>query len=170
MAVLVCAQVVQTVGQCQSLRIGEAFAHLLDTPVDISAVGIDLFDDFTFQVIRGSALRRGLPGAGDRCSPHIPRSPKSCILLILDAFRPGFSSISVVVSHRFFIVHTQRIVFFRVVVFTHRIAYPVIAQIETAHVGMSDEYDAVKVENFTLVEVGRFPDVADGRNFGMFRG
>ena len=49
MAVLVCAQVVQTVGQIQGLRIGQAFAHLLDTPVDVAAVGINLVDDFTLQ-------------------------------------------------------------------------------------------------------------------------
>ena len=49
MAVLVCTQIVQTVGQSQSLRIGQAFAHLLDTPVDVAAVGINLVDDFTLQ-------------------------------------------------------------------------------------------------------------------------
>ena len=47
-------------------------------------------------------------------------------------------------------------------------AYPVITQIKTSHVGMSDEYNAVIVENFTLVEVGCFPDVTDGRYFRSF--
>ena len=48
-AVLVSAQIVQTVGQSQCLRVCKAFAHFLDTTVDISAVSIYLFDDFTFQ-------------------------------------------------------------------------------------------------------------------------
>ena len=70
--------------------------------------------------------------------------------------------------HRFFVVHTQRIIFFRLIVFTHGIAYPVIAQIESAHIRMTDENDAVKVVDFALVEIRSFPDIADGRKFGMF--
>ena len=53
-------------------------------------------------------------------------------------------------------------------VFTHGIAYPVIAQIESAHIWMTDENDAVKVVDFALVEIRSFPDIADGRKFGMF--
>ena len=48
-AVLMCAQIIQTVSQCQCLRVGETFAHLLDAPVDVAAVGIYLLDGFTFQ-------------------------------------------------------------------------------------------------------------------------
>ena len=70
--------------------------------------------------------------------------------------------------HRFFVVHTQRIIFFRLIVFTHGIAYPVIAQIESAHIRMTNENDAVKVVDFALVEIRSFPDIADGRKFGMF--
>ena len=67
-----------------------------------------------------------------------------------------------------FVVHAQRVLCFRVVVFTHRIAYPVIAQIEASHVGMPDEHYAVEVEHFTFQEVCGFPNVANGRKFGMF--
>ena len=49
MAVLVCSQIIEPVGQCQSLRIGEAFVHLLDPTVYISAVGVELFDGFAFK-------------------------------------------------------------------------------------------------------------------------
>ena len=49
MAALHGAQVVQTVGQGQSLRVGEALVHLLDAAVDVSAVGVYLSDDFTVQ-------------------------------------------------------------------------------------------------------------------------
>ena len=70
--------------------------------------------------------------------------------------------------HRFFVVHTQRIIFFRLIVFTHGIAYPVIAQIEASHIGVSDEHYAIEVEHFTFQEVCVFPDVANGREFGMF--
>jgi hypothetical protein len=33
---------------------------------------------------------------------------------------------------------------------------------------MTDENDAVKVVDFALVEIRSFPDIADGRKFGMF--
>ena len=49
MAVLVCAQIIQTVGQGQRLGVGEAFAHFFDAPVDVSAVHIQLLDNLTFQ-------------------------------------------------------------------------------------------------------------------------
>ena len=42
-------KVIQPVGQCQSLGIGEGFTHFFDSPVDISTVDIHFFYDFSFQ-------------------------------------------------------------------------------------------------------------------------
>ena len=61
----------------------------------------------------------------------------------------------------FFIVHTKRIVLFRIIVLTHRVSYPVVTQVEAAHVGMSNEDDAVEIVYFTLQEICCFPDVTD---------
>ena len=49
MAILMSAQIIKAVGQCQRLRVGKAFAHLFDTPVDVSTVGIYLINGFTLQ-------------------------------------------------------------------------------------------------------------------------
>lgn len=40
--VLMCAQIVEAVSQCQCLRICKTLVHFLDTPMDITAVSIDL--------------------------------------------------------------------------------------------------------------------------------
>ena len=48
-----------------------------------------------------------------------------------------------------------------VVVLAERITDPVVAQIETTHVGVVDKFDAEEVEHFALFEQGVFPQVAD---------
>ncbi|MPN23496.1 hypothetical protein SDC9_170884 [bioreactor metagenome] len=49
MAVLLCTEVVESVCQCQCLRVSETFAHFLNTSVYVSAVSIQLFDILAFQ-------------------------------------------------------------------------------------------------------------------------
>ena len=49
MAALVCAQVIQTVGHAQSLRISQAFVHFLDTAVDIAQNRVNLLNKFTVE-------------------------------------------------------------------------------------------------------------------------
>ena len=61
----------------------------------------------------------------------------------------------------FFIVHAQWVVLFRIVILTHRVAYPVITQVETTHVRVSYEDNTIEVIYFTFIEVRCFPNVAD---------
>ena len=61
--------------------------------------------------------------------------------------------------------YAQWVILFRVVIFTHRITNPIVAQVEPAHIRMTDKGDAIKIKNFTFVEVGYLPDVADRRYF-----
>ena len=56
--------------------------------------------------------------------------------------------------------HAKRIIFFRLVVLTHREANPVFAQKDAAHVGVTSKDDAVEVIHFTFVDIGDIPKVA----------
>jgi hypothetical protein len=47
MAMVHGAEIVQTVGQSEGLRIGHALHHLLHAAVDIAEVGIDMLDGLT---------------------------------------------------------------------------------------------------------------------------
>ena len=49
MTIVMSCQIIQTVGQSQCLWIGEAFAHLFDASVNVTAVYVQLLDDFTFE-------------------------------------------------------------------------------------------------------------------------
>ena len=49
MAVMMCREIVQTVGKSKSLRICQSLTHLLDTSVDVSAVYVKLLDDLTLK-------------------------------------------------------------------------------------------------------------------------
>ena len=165
MAVLVSAQVVQTVGQRQCLRVCKAFAHLFDTPVDISAVGIDFFDDFTFQRYAETHYAVGCGVLGTDVHHIFVIAEELRFLVLYRSVRVQFQFGGGI--NRFLIVHAQRVLCFRVVVFTHRMPYPVVAQVEAAYVGVPYEYHAVEVEHFTLQKVCRFPDVAYRGKFGM---
>ena len=47
-----------------------------------------------------------------------------------------------------------------VIVLAERIAHKIAAQVEAAHVGVSEELDAEEVEHLALEQVGRLPEVA----------
>ena len=68
----------------------------------------------------------------------------------------------------FFIVHTQWVVFFRIIILTHRIAYPVITQGETTHIRVPNEDNAIEVIYFTFIKVRCFPNVAYTGQFRIF--
>ena len=69
---------------------------------------------------------------------------------------------------RLLIGHAERVVFFWIIVFAHRMTYPVIAQVKTAHIGMTYKGDTIVIENFPFIEVGYFPYIADRRDFRLF--
>ena len=157
MAVLVCAQVIQAVGQCQCLWIGEAFAHLFDASVDVAAVYVQLLDDFPFQTyteteytMSGRVLRADIDDVFIFVEQNIT---------LFDYTTVG--QFFVVVSYivRLFVRHTEWVEAF-VIILAERMSYPVFTQIQTAHVRVTDEVDAEEIVCFTLVELGCFPDVA----------
>ena len=78
MAALVGAQVVQTVGQRQRLRISQALVHLFDAPVDISQYGVHLLDRLAVQrrahaqyAMRGRMLRADVYDEVVRAEHHV---------------------------------------------------------------------------------------------------
>ena len=48
MAVMMCTEVIQTIGQCQSLSVITLFCKFFYTSVNISQDRVDAFDGFTF--------------------------------------------------------------------------------------------------------------------------
>ena len=134
--------------------------------MDVAAVGIELPDGFAFKryaethySVGGRVLWSDID--------YIFTVIKDDILLgLVSSVRVQFYFLRGVIG--LFIVHTQRVILFRIIIFTHRISYPVVTQIKAPHVGMSDEYNTIIVEYFTFVEVGRSPDVTDGRDFRSF--
>ena len=64
------------------------------------------------------------------------------------------------------VAHPQRVER-RVVVLAQRMAHPVVAQVETAHVGVIHETDAEVVERLALVELRGLPQIADRRQRGV---
>ena len=161
--ILMCTQIVQAVCQSQRLRVGEAFIHFLDTPVDITAVRINLTNDFTFQ--RNTETHYTM-------SSRVLRTDVDYIFFFAEQFRLFVLDGSVRVQFyflsrikRLFIGHAQWVILFRIVILTHWITYPIVTQIKPAHVRMTDKGDTIIIENFTFVEVGYLPDVADRWNF-----
>ena len=163
MTVLVCTQIVKAVCQSQCLRVGEAFIHFLDAPVDITAVRINLTNDFTFQ--RNTEAHYTMSSRVLRTDVnYIFFFTEQLHLFIFDgSVRVQFYFLSRI--KRLFIGHTQWVILFRVIIFAHWITYPIVTQIKPAHVRMTDKSDTVIIENFTFVEVGYLPNVADRWNF-----
>ena len=156
-AVLVCAQVIQAVGQCQCLWIGKAFAHLFDASVDVTAVYVQLLDDFPFQTYTETE---------HTVSGRMLRTDVDDVFIFVEQnvtlfYHATVGQFLVVVSHvvRFFVAHTERVEAF-VIILAERMSYPVFTQIQTAHVRVTDEMDTEEVVCFAFVELGCFPDVA----------
>ena len=163
MTILMGTQVIKTVCQSQCLRISKTFVHFLDAPMDIATVCINLTNNFTLQ--RNTE-------AHDTMGCWMLRTNVDYIFFFAEEF--GFFVFDCPVRvqlyfpgrvKRLFVCHTKRIIFLWVIVFPHRITYPVIAQIKTAHIRMTDESDTIIVEDFTFVEVGYLPYIADRRDF-----
>ena len=163
MAVLVCTQIVKTVCQGQCLRVGKAFIHFLNAPVNITAVRINLTNDFTFQ--RNTETHYTMSSRVLRTDVnYILFFTEQLHLFVFDGSVGGqFYFLSRI--KRLFIGHTQWVILFRIIIFAHWITYPIVTQIKSAHVRMTYEGDTIKIKNFTFIEVGYLPNVADRWNF-----
>ena len=49
-------------------------------------------------------------------------------------------------------------------ILAERITFEVVTQEQTAHIGMTEELDAVEVKDLTLQDIGNLPQLADSRN------
>ena len=165
MAVHVCGQVIQAVCQCQGLRISQALTHFFNAPVDVSAIDVYFFHDFAFQ---------GYPETQYPVSGRVLRSDVYDIFVVFKngmhlLFQfPGFGQFyrrdNVFIDFAF---QTDGVDFrVSVVVFPERIAHPVVAQEQSAHVGVVDEPDAEETEYLAFIEISRCPHV---RHAGQLR-
>ena len=162
MAVMMSAQIVQTVGQCQGLWIGEAFAHLFNASVNVSAVYVQLLDDFPFQgnteaeyTVSSRVLRTDIDDVFILCKDDVT---------LFDDTAVGQFFIVLGGILRFFVGHAERVQTF-VIILPERMAYPVFTQVQTTHIRMADEVDAEEVVCFTFVQLGSFPKVAYAGKF-----
>ena len=119
-----CAQIVEAVSQCQCLRICKTLVHFLDTPMDITAVSIDLTNNFTFK--RNAEAHYTV-------SCRVLRANVDYILFFSKEFHFSVFNRSVRIKfyflcciERLFVSHTKRIIFLRIIIFTHGVSYPVI--------------------------------------------
>ena len=164
-AVLHGAQVVQTVGQGQCLRVGQAFVHLLDAAVDVSAVHVNLVDVLALE--RYSEAQHAVRGRVLGADVHY-------IFVVAEKHRPFFGRLAVLCGlyfeggvHGLFVGHAQGVLLLWVVILAQGIAYPVVAEKEASHVGMSHKADAEEVVYFAFRKFGSAPDVGYRRQFGL---
>ena len=157
MTVLHGTQVVQTVGQGQCLRVGHRLPHLLNTTMNVAQMRIDALHGLTVEhslqaehTMRGRVLRANVHHIGIVFEERILLACKTSVLVyfILQA-KVGL--------HIFF----QRILVVACPVLAEGMALEVVAQEQTAHVGMAEEEDSIEVENLTLQQVSHAPEVDD---------
>ena len=135
MATLRCSEIIHTIGQCQCLRIGVCFIEFLNTTVDIAEFRIYFLDTLTLEchakvehTMRRGVLRTNVNHIIFWCKHHIGSFLNRTI---------GHSIILRCRVRQNLVGHTQRIFLFRFIVLTHRIAFPVFTQKDTAHIGMT---------------------------------
>ena len=64
-----------------------------------------------------------------------------------------------------FIIHANGVkIRIGIVILTKRVTHPVIAKEETAHIGMTDKFNAVEIIHLAFLEISDFPQVAHGVN------
>ena len=154
MAALVGAQVVQTVGQRQRLRISQALVHLFDTPVDISQYGVYLLDHLAVQrrthtqyAMCGRMLRADIDNEVIRAEHHVLAPFDGPVRTQVIFFR----HVGV-----FFILHVERVAV-HVIILAERITRPILTQVEAAHVGMPREAYAEEIVCLAFLDFRRLP-------------
>ena len=154
MAALVGAQVVQTVGQRQCLRISQALVHLLDAPVDISQYGVYLLDRLAVQrrthaqhAMRGRMLRADVHDEVIRVEHHV-----------LAPFDGPVRTQVIFLRHVgiHLILHVERVAA-HVVILKERVTGPILTQVEAAHVGMPREAYAEEIVCLAFLDFRRLP-------------
>ena len=125
------------------LGIGILFTHLFDTPVNVTAMGFQVFYDFSLE----GDDQPEYPVSGGVLGPHI-----NMVFLLLNIFNRQVND--------FF--HTLKFydVNFINIIFAKRMADPALFEEEPAQVGMVVEPDSQKIVNLPLQELGGSPNIA----------
>ena len=164
--VLMCGKIIQPIGQGQRLRIGQTLTHLLDTPMDVSAIHIDLLDNLTLE----RYPKTEHPVCGGVLRAYIDH-----IFRIVEQYTLRFFDLSVLLLQsrhdieRLIALQPNGIDLRRgVIIFPERVPHPIVSQIETTHIGITDKTDPVKIVHLTFIQMGRLPQVADTLQLGIF--
>ena len=127
---------------------------------------IDLFDDLTLD--RGAETEHTV-------SCRVLRSDIDHILFFVEELVIAHLQLTILEFDlggfvlRFLIGSGDRVEFgICVIIFAQRIAFPVVTQEEATHIGVSGEADTEIVEHFTFVQVGRMPQIRNGRQYRVF--
>ena len=156
-------KIVQTVGQCQSLRIGHVLPHLLNTTVDIAEVWID--------ALYGLTIDNGLQ-TEHTVSRWVVRTDVDYVVILIEATLLSSNEMSVLaqgILHGeviLWLIGTRELVCIRthIEVLAQWIALEIGTEEETAHVWVTQELDADEIEYLTLQEVSYLPKVNNCRN------
>ena len=156
-------EIVQAVGQGESLRIGHALPHLLDAAVDIAQVRID--------ALHLLAVENGLQAEHTVCRRVVRADVHNEVGVLEEALLCSYEvAVGVETVHngvvRLGLVGKRELVCLgaHVEVLAQRIAVEVGTQEQTAHVGVAQELDAYEVVDLALEQLGCLPELYDGRN------
>ena len=165
--ILMGRKVIKTVGHMEGLRVGHALPQFFYTAVYVTAMHIDLLDNFTFErgtetqyAVSGGVLRTDI----DNVVVFLKDIHNFLFHLPIGTHRQGYGRIgTLLISLGYGIVFTAR-----VVIFTQGITVPVFAEEDTAHIGMADKSYAVEVVNFTFFKIGVGPHIAHRIEYRIF--
>ena len=157
-------KIVQTVGQCQCLRIGHVLPHLLDTTVDITEVWID--------ALHGLTINNGLQSE-HTVGRWVVRTDVDNIVVLIKATLLCSNEMSILaqgILHGEVIlrlISARELVCLRthIEVLAQWIALEIGAEEKTAHIWVTQELDADEIEDFTLQKVSYLPKVNYCRNY-----
>ena len=165
MTALVCAKIIKTVGQSQSLRVSQALVHLFYTTVNISAYRVNMSYGFTLQ--RNTQTQCSV-------SRRVLRTEVDYIIVIVEQHISRVLDGSVVVKFKllsligiFFIGKNQRIRV-HIVILAEWIAYPVFAKEQSTHIWMSYEYYTEEIVYLAFFNLSCTPQVIYCRQYGVF--
>ena len=151
----------------EKLRVTESFAEFFDSAMDISRYNIYLSDHLsvdggteTHHTVGGRMLGADID--------DIFIFPEHFLWILLHiSITVESESAGIVLVH--LILKTDRIqAGAGVIVLAERIAHPVIAEEEAAHVGMVYEFDSEHVVDLTLLKICHAPEIADGVDVSVF--
>ena len=160
MTVLHGTQIVQTVGQCQCLRISHSLPHLLDTTMDITKVWIDALHGLTVEYSLQAQHTMGSRVLRTDVN-HIVVGLKQFVLLALQLTLLVQIVLQTVV--RLYII-LQGVLIVKLPVLTEGMSLKVGTQEQAAHIMMPQEHDAEEIVHLALQQLSHSPDIRNGRD------